>query len=116
MIGIGEKVFVITRRSFEGDLRRQFVGEVQVVTDFAIRVQGYAFVFDDGNGQFVRRDDLRTRIFSLLDAGLVIYILPGEARLDDIEHVWDESKRRIITDRKTFSMNVSEFSIDFVCH
>ena len=44
MIATGEKVYVITRRTFEGDLRRQFVGEVQAVTDFAMRVQGYAFV------------------------------------------------------------------------
>ena len=112
LIGTGEKVYVITRRTFEGNLRRQFVGVVQAVTDFAMRVQGYAFVFDDVTKQFVRREDLRTRIFSLLDAGLVIHILPEETRLDDVQFIWDENNRRMITDRKNFSMNVSEFSLN----
>ena len=112
MIATGEKVYVITRRTFEGDLRRQFVGEVQAVTDFAMRLQGYAFVFDDVTKQFVRREDLRTRIFSLVDAGLVIPILPEETHLDEVQFVWDENNRRLITDRKTFSMNVSEFSLN----
>ena len=62
--------------------------------------------------QFVRREDLRTRIFSLADAGLVIHILPEETHLDEVQFVWDENNRRLITDRKTFSMNVSEFSLN----
>ena len=77
-----------------------------------MRVQGYAFVFDDYSKQFVRREDLRTRIFSFTDAGLVIYVLPGEAHIEDIQYVFDENNRRLITDRKTFSMNVSEFSVN----
>ena len=111
MIATGEKVFVITRRLFDGDLRRHLVGEVKAATDVAMRVQGYSFVFDDVSKQFVRRDDLRTRIVSLIDAGLVIHILPDEVRLEDIQYVWDENNRRIITDQKTFSMNISEFTI-----
>jgi hypothetical protein len=46
MLAKGEKVFVITRRMFAGDLRRYFVGEVQEVSSFAMRIQRYAFVFD----------------------------------------------------------------------
>jgi hypothetical protein len=42
----------------------------------------------------------------------VIHILPEETRLDDVQFVWDENNRRTITDRKTFSMNVSEFSLN----
>mgnify|MGYP000560200848 CR=1 FL=1 len=71
-----------------------------------------AFVFDDVTKQFVRREDLRTRIFSLMDAGLVIHILPGETRLDEVQYVWDENNRRLITDKKTFSMNINEFSLN----
>ncbi len=110
MISKGEKVFVITRRSFDGDLRRHFVGEVHETTRFAMRVQGYSFVFDEGTKQFVRREDLRIRIFSLIDAGFVINILPGEVCLEDIRYKWDEENRRFLTDEKTFKLNVSEFS------
>ena len=112
MITTGEKIFVITRRLFEGDLRRHFVGEVRAATDFTIRVQGYAYVFDEGTKQFVRREELRTRIFSLIDASLVIQILPEEVCIEDLQYVWDDNNRRLITDRKTFSMNISEFSVN----
>jgi hypothetical protein len=36
----GEKVHVIARRFFEDDLRRHFVGEVQAVTESAVRLEG----------------------------------------------------------------------------
>ena len=112
MLSKGEKVFVITRRLFEGDLRRHFVGEVQEISSFAMRAKGFSFVFDEGTKQFVRREELRIRIFSLIDVGLVINILPEEARLEDIRYIWDEQNRRIITDDTTFSMNISEFSVN----
>lgn len=112
MITKGEKVFVITRRLFDGDLRRHFVGEVQDLTTVAMRVQGYSFVFDDSTKQFVNREGLRVRIFSLIDAGLVINILPKEASIEDIEYRWEENKPRMLTDNKTFKMNISEFSVD----
>ena len=112
MINKGEKVFIITRRLFDGDLRRHFVGEVQEVTSVAMRVQGYAFVFDDGTKQFVRREGLRIRIFSLIDAGLVINILPSQVQVEDIRYKWDDENRRIISDEKAFRMNISEFSLN----
>jgi hypothetical protein len=42
----GEKVHVITRRLFDNDLRRHFVGEVKAVSDVAVRLEGYAFVLN----------------------------------------------------------------------
>ena len=108
----GEKVFIITRRLFHWDLRRHFVGEVQEVTDSTIRVQGFAFIFDDTSQQFIRRDDLRIRVFSLLDAGIVINVLSTEINIEDIHYKTDEKNRRVITDNKTFSMNVSEFAVN----
>ena len=111
MISKGDKVFIITRRLFDEDIRRHFVGEVQHVTRVAMRVQGYSFVFDEGAKQFVRHEGLRIRIFSLIDAGLVINILPDQAHLEDVQYKWNEN-RRILSDDKTFSLNVSEFSIN----
>ena len=112
MIAKGEKIFVITRRLFEGDLRRHFVGEVQDATSTAVRVQGYSFVFDESTKQFVRHDDLRTRVLSLIDAGFVINILPREASIQDIRYKWDDKNRRLLTDEKTFKINVNEFTVD----
>ena len=50
----GEKLFIVTRRLFEGDLRRHFVGEVKAATESTVRLEGYTFVFDAGIGKFVR--------------------------------------------------------------
>lgn len=47
VIGKGEKVFIVTRRLFDGDLRRHFAGEVQEATDTVIRVRGFVFVYDE---------------------------------------------------------------------
>lgn len=111
MITIGEKVLVITRRAFEGDLRRHFVGEVLDTTSATVRVQGYSFVFDESTKDFIRHDELRIQIFSLIDSGLVIYILPQDICLEDIKYTWDKNNRRIITDQKEFMLNISEFTI-----
>jgi len=106
----GEKVFIITRRFFQQDLRRHFVGEVLESTETVARVRGYAFVYDDTNGNFEKRDDVRTRIFSLTDAGYTIMLLPSGAILEDVRYQVDEGNRRMITDGKTFKMNITEFS------
>lgn len=106
----GEKVFIITRRLFLQDLRRHFVGEVLETTETAARVKGYVFVYNADNNNFVRRDEIRTRIFSLTDAGFIINILPRQAILDKIRYQVDEKNQGVITDEKTFILNVSEFS------
>ena len=109
MLSKGEKVYVVTRRSFAEDLRRHFVGEVLVPSGATIRARGYEFVYDNVTNDFVRREELRTRIFSLIDAGIVINVIPEEVILEEIQYGVDAKKDRIITDGKSFKMNVSEF-------
>ena len=106
----GEKVFIISRRIFEKDLRRHFVGEVLESNEAVARVRGYAFVYDDINSDFVRREELRTRIIPLTDAGYIINLLPSEVVLEEISYQTDERNQRTITDGKTFQLNISEFS------
>ncbi len=105
-----EKIHIISRRLFDGDLRRHFVGVVEVVSEQAIRARGYIFVFDETINEFVRREKGRVRIFSLTDAGLIINLLPDETELDTIQYSMDDQGNRIITDGKSVSFNVSEFS------
>lgn len=109
MLSKGDKLFVITRRLFEGDLRRHFVGEVQETTERAVRVQGYMFVYDDANNVYVRREGERTRIFSLVDAGLVINVLPRDVALKDIQYRDDEENHLVLTDEKSFKLDINEF-------
>jgi len=112
MFAKGEKIFVITRRLFEKDLRRHFVGEVQETSETAVRVRGYAFVFDESTNDFIRREELRTRVFSMIDAGIVINLLPGDVDMEQIRYGMDAKNRRVITDGKAFQMNVSEFALN----
>jgi hypothetical protein len=109
VVQVGEVIHVITRRLFETEQRRHFAGVVTEVNDCLIRVKGYAFVFDQGTNDFLRRDEQRERLFSLCDAGLVINILPMNAKLTEIKYTTDEEGRRVVTDNDTFSLNMSEF-------
>jgi hypothetical protein len=106
----GEKVFVIARRLFEKDLRRHFVGEVIESTETTVRLRGYIFVYDDASGDFLRREELRTRLFSLTDAVYIINLLPGEAVIEEVSYQTNDKNQRVLTDGKTTQMNVSEFS------
>ena len=107
----GDKIFIVTRRLFEKDLRRHFVGEVHEATDMAVRIKGFAFIYDEQSAIFVRREEVRTRIFSLIDAGCIINVLPRDVVVEDIRYQTNDKNQRTITDGKSFKMNVSEFNI-----
>ena len=109
MMEKGEKVFVITRRLFDGDRFRMFVGEIQAITDMAIKVCGYAFVHDEFTNEIVRREDLRTRIISLVDAINIIMAIPKEVILEHVQYEINNVNERVITDKDAFSMNLNEF-------
>jgi len=109
MLDKGEKVFVITRRLFEEDRIRLFVGDVQRSSDTAIKVRGYAFVHDEFTNEIVRREDIRTRIISLADAINIILVIPKEVVLENIQYELNDMNERVITDNDSFVMNLNEF-------
>ena len=109
MLSKGEKVFIITRRLFEGDRIRLFVGEVQAAVDTAMKVRGYVFVHDDFTNEIVRREDIRTRIISLVDAINIIMVIPKEVTLENVQYEINNMNERVITDKDAFSLNLNEF-------
>ncbi len=111
VISKGEKVVVITRRFFETDLRRHFVGQIEEVTETVMRVFGYAFIFDEITHEFIRRNDQRVRIVSIVDADNIIIVIPSDVAIDSVHYETDDRGRRYITDGNTFRMNVSEFTM-----
>jgi hypothetical protein len=106
----GEKIHLITRRRFEGDLRWHFVGEVQASTDTTARVEGYTFVFDSGRNEFVKRPETRVRIFGLADSGNIINIIPEEVDIRNVFYRLSAEKCLVVTDDRSFSLDVNEFS------
>ena len=52
VLEVGDKLHIITRRRFEGDLLRHFAGEVTGISGDLQEVQGYTFVFNRGSNEY----------------------------------------------------------------
>ena len=103
VIAPGDKVHIITRKLIESDLRRHFAGVVEEVSAAIARIRGYAFVYDEWSQEFLRGPGERTRVFSLLDAGYIINIIPITTDIDELKYKTSEDGRRVITDGKNFT-------------
>ena len=104
----GEKVHVIERRRFEGDARRHFVGEVEAVTDVAVRVVGYTFVGNPMTANFDRREPTRTRIIPLGSAGVILNVIPQDVDVHAV-HYELASGNRLMVRAGTWQMFLDEF-------
>lgn len=109
-IEIGEIVHVITRRSFDNEPRRHFVGSIVAASGLDVRVQGYAFIFDAGHtAMYAKQPELRTRIFNLADSGLIVNILPAHVVVDEVRYEIDGDGRLLLTDGTKRLLAISEF-------
>jgi len=106
----GDKLHVMTRRGFNEDLRRHFVGEVQAATETTARAEGYVFVFDVTVNEFVKRPEKRVRIFGLADSGHIINVLPRTVDIEAVHYGQSKDQRLVLTDDKSFSLDINEFS------
>ena len=108
----GEVIHVITRRLFADDLRRHFAGTVMQVSDYLVRAKGYTFVFNPNACEYRKRPELRTRIFSLIDAGIIFNVLPIETNVDELEYkIVDE--RLVVTDHVSTALDINEFGANY---
>lgn len=107
----GDRLHVITRRGFDGDIRRHFVGEVLEFEDGIARVRGYTFLYDQFRNEFVRRPETRTRILGLGDSGHVINLLPDEVEIESLRYTHSEDRRLIVSDGRGFMLDINEFSV-----
>jgi hypothetical protein len=112
VLKIGEKLHIMTRRAFETDLRRHFVGVVKKVGDNIVRVEGYVFVFDTRSSQYVRKPETRTIIIPLTDARYIINVIPPSTKLDKVTYL-TERDNLLATDGRHFKLEISEFGAHF---
>lgn len=110
LLKAGEKIHVITRRLFESDVRRHFAGEIVAASESVARVKGYAYVFYPGPNEYVRRPELRERIIALADGSNVINIIPQNVNLEELVYRPSEQNRLVVTDNKSFHLDINEFS------
>ena len=106
----GDRVLIITRRLFPGDVPRHFVGSVDRATQNAIVAHGYAFVRDAAQGDFVRRKGQRSRVFPL-DNHIVIFVLPDDVEIGQVRYEHRDGKELTVTDGKQFRIDISEFRV-----
>jgi hypothetical protein len=110
LIDIGDKVHVIERRLFDGDVRRHFFGEVERVDGTAMRVTGYAFLYDVGSTRYVRSANRRTRIIPLAASGFILNVAPGDTQVDKVRYEESPDGRLTVTDGGGFRLDINEFS------
>jgi hypothetical protein len=108
VIEVGDKLHIVTRRLFEGDVRRHVVGEVTAVSDERHEVQGYTFVFSPGNNEYRKGPDLRTRVFSLGAAGLTVNKIPRDVAIESLQYRLI-GNRLVVTDSGDFALDINEF-------
>jgi hypothetical protein len=106
IIDVGEKVHIIERRYFVGDISRHLVGEIVKSSDNAIRVKGYVWVLDVRKG-FIRKPEARERLLYPGDRS-TINIIPKEVNLDEVKYVISP-EGVIVTDGKKFRLDIREF-------
>jgi hypothetical protein len=105
----GDKLHIIVRRNFEGDLRRHFVGEVEEVSGTLVRLAGYAFIHDPWANEFLRKPECRVRILSLADAGLVVNVLPRDVVVEKVRYRTTVENRLVVSDGSAFALDFNEF-------
>jgi hypothetical protein len=108
VLAVGDKLHIMTRRLFADDVHPHFVGEILAVSGALFRAQGYSFVFDSGTNSYVRHPEVRTRLFSLSDAGHIINVIPREVDLDSLQYRI-VAGRLTIMDSRGFYLEINEF-------
>ena len=108
VLRVGEKVHVVTRRSFPEDVRRHFVGEVLACFGDAVKLEGFAFVLQPATNRYERRADKRVRVLSLSDAANIVNVLPDSVQLDRMRYEVS-SGRLMMVDGAGFELELSEF-------
>lgn len=103
----GERIFVAMRRTFEGDQRRHFIGEVESCTEHTVRATGYVFIMNLQK-KFEKRPGKRTQIITLTDARNIINVIPEMASPDQIEYT-TQANRLYLSDGGDFLYDINEF-------
>ena len=110
VIAVGDKLHIMTRRLFDGDIRRHFVGEVKAVSTYLTELRGYTFIFQPGTNRYCRLPELRTRLFAVGEAGYTVNKIPRDLDLDAIGYQVVDS-RLVLTDGKSFVLPINEFGV-----
>lgn len=108
VLQVGSKVHMVTRRLFEQDVRRHFVGEVKAVDGSIARLEGYAFVYNHATAGYERKPELRNRLLTLTDAGVLINLIPDDVEIDAVHYAVLDGNL-VATDGGSYRLDINEF-------
>jgi len=103
----GSKLLVSHRRLFAEDQPRFFVGHVDEFEEGLVKLTGFSWTRDPRRG-FLRKDDRRTKIVSLVSGAVIAYQLPAEVLIEDLEITQPGGQVIVMSDGKKFSMDLAE--------
>jgi hypothetical protein len=107
MLCEGDKLLVCHRRLFEGDELRFFSGTVAAYEAGIVRVTGWTFVRDFGTGTILKKDEVRTKLYSLASGTILVYRLPDETKVESLKFVGSQA-HLLLTDGENLTMDLSE--------
>jgi hypothetical protein len=85
VIKAGDKLLACHRRLFDNDQPRFFIGEVLSSNDSVIKVRGYSLLRDLSTGHFKRKNEIRTKIVSVVAGTHIFYELPDDVAVDSVK-------------------------------
>ncbi|MDP9186045.1 MAG: hypothetical protein M3O72_01635 [Verrucomicrobiota bacterium] len=106
ILNTGEYVHVIHRQLFREDAQRHFVGTVESHEGAIVRVKGYLFAMDPKRNQFVRREQLRTRVVSLT-GNVIVNVLPAHVKIDEITYTHRPNGDIHVTDGTDWHLDIT---------
>lgn len=73
-------------------------------------IRGYTFVFNSNTNEYRKRPGLRTRLFSLGEAGHIVNKIPRGVDIESLEYKIVD-KRLVVTDTRGFVLDINEFGL-----
>jgi hypothetical protein len=104
----GDKILVVHRRLFETDKTRYFIGEVDGYEAGIMKATGHSWVQEQFAGRMTKKEDPRTKIFSLMSGTLLTYELPDEVDLKTLKLQCLSDGRLVLIDGSKFQMDLTE--------
>jgi hypothetical protein len=107
-----EKIHVIFRQLFEGDLERHFIGTVEKCEINLVRAMGYLYCKETriGHvGDFVKRLNVYVRIIPLDCETVVVNVLPKAVNIEKITYKYDVPDGAVrVTDGSDWHLDLSD--------
>ena len=82
------------------------MGSVLAYESGILKVQGWSWIHDQMSGKYTKKNEIRTKIFSIHSSGLLIYQLPRELKSDALR-IEQEGLRSILR-ADDFEMDLTE--------